>query len=121
MHWVASSLEEASGASAGLFRIQRDWDWVSLIKSSTTESAVIDDRAGRIAVAAKSKVVRWSRKSGTLSLPGQLYPPTIMVRGLVLCSGKLPVFDRENRRIEFGGVTAEHLRLFLALTELRLA
>ncbi len=121
MHWVASSLAEASGASTGLFRIQRDWDWVSLIKSSISESAAIDDRAGRIAVAAKSKVVRWSADGGTLSLPAQLYPPTTMVRSLVLCSGALPTFDRETRPIVFHGVTAEHLRLFLALTQLRLA
>lgn len=120
MQWVSSTLEEAAAASAGLFRIQRDWDWVSLIKSSPQDAALIDDRAGRIAAAAKCKVVRWLPDSGTLSLPAQLYPPGIMARGMALCSGGLPRFDRETRQIAFAGVRPEHLRLFLALTGLRL-
>jgi hypothetical protein len=120
MHWVSSTLAEAAGARAGFFRVQRDWDWVSLIKSSVQEAAVIDDRAGRMAAAAKCKVVRWSRDTGVLSLPSQLYPPGVMARGLALCSGKLPRFDRETRQITFAGVRPEHLRLFLALTGLRL-
>src|SRR3546814_11742633 len=49
MHWVSSTLAEAAAASTGFFRIQRDWDWVSLIKSSPQDAALIDDRAGRMA------------------------------------------------------------------------
>ncbi len=120
MHWVPSTLAEAASASAGFFRIQRDWDWVSLIKSSAQNAALIDDRAGRMAAAAKCKVVRWTLDSGMLSLPAQLYPPGLMARGLALCSGELPRFDRETRQITFAGVGPEHLRLFLALTGLRL-
>ncbi|MGH6846831.1 MAG: hypothetical protein ACREC0_05170 [Methylocella sp.] len=120
MHWVSSTLAEAAGASAGFFRIQRDWDWISLIKSSVQDAALIDGRAGRMAAAAKCKVVRWIRGTGMLSLPAQLYPPGIMARGLALCSGELPRFDRETRQIAFAGVRPEHLRLFLALAGLRL-
>jgi hypothetical protein len=120
MHWVSSTLAEAAGASTGFFRVQRDWDWVSLIKSSAQDAALIDDRAGRMAVAAKCKVVRWTRDSGMLSLPAQIYPPGIIARALALCSGELPRFDRETRQIKFAGVRPEHLRLFLALTGLRL-
>jgi hypothetical protein len=120
MHWVSSTLVEAAGASAGFFRIQRDWDWVSLIKTSVQDAALIDDRAGRMSTAAKCKVVRWTRDSGVLSLPSQLYPPGIMARGLALCSGELPRFDRETRQIAFAGVRPQHLRLFLALTGLKL-
>jgi hypothetical protein len=120
MHWVPSTLAEAAAASAGFFRIQRDWDWVSIIKSSAKDAALIDDRAGRMAAASKCKVVRWTADSRTLSLPAQLYPPGIMARGMALCSGVLPRFDRESRQIAFAGVRPEHLRLFLALTGLRL-
>ena len=63
-HWVGSTLAEAAGASVGFFRIQRDWDWISLIKSSEQDAALIDDRAGRMAAAAKCKVVRWTRTAG---------------------------------------------------------
>jgi glycine cleavage system regulatory protein len=72
MHWVSSTLAEAAGASAGFFRIRRDWDWVSLIKSSAQDAALIDDRAGRMAASAKCKVVRWNRDTGLLSLASTL-------------------------------------------------
>jgi hypothetical protein len=120
MRWVASTLSEATAAAKGFFRIKRDWDWVSLLKSGPSSASLIDDRAGRLAAAAKCKAARWSRESGVLSLPAQLYPPTVMARGLVLCSGYLPNFDREAMRISFAGVQPEHLRLILALTGLRL-
>ena len=120
MHWVESTLSEATAAAKGFFRIKRDWDWVSLLKSGSDSVALIDDRAGRLASAANCKAVRWSRDGGVLSLPSQLNPPTIMARGLVLCSGYLPNFDRETMQISFAGVQLEHLKLFLALTGLRL-
>jgi hypothetical protein len=43
-----------------------------------------------------------------------------MSRGLVLCSGHLPSFDRDAMAISFSGVQPEHLRLILALTGLGL-
>lgn len=120
MRWVASSLAEATAATKGFFRIKRDWDWVSLLKNGPGSASLIDDRAGRLAAAAKAKAARWSREGSVLSLPAHLYPPTLMARGLVLCSGCLPNFDREAMQISFAGVQPEHLRLFLALTGLRL-
>lgn len=120
MGWVPSTLSEATAAAKGFFRIKRDWDSVSLLKSGPDLALRIDDRAGRLATAAKCKAVRWSREGAELSLPAQLYPPLVMARGLVLCSGFLPNFDREAMQISFSGVQVEHLRLFLALTELRL-
>lgn len=120
MRWVASTLLDAAVSKKGLFRIKRDWDWISLLKNGAESASLIEDRAGRLAAAAKCKVVRWSREDGLLTLPVQLYPPTLMARGLVLCSGFLPHFDRATRRVSFVGVQSEHLRLILALTGLRL-
>jgi hypothetical protein len=120
MGWVASTLAEATGAAKGFYRIKRDWDWVSLLKSAPEVAALIDDRAGRLAASAKCKVVRWSREERVLTLPVQLLPPIIMARGIVLCSGHLPSFDRVTMQISFAGVQLEHLRLILALTGLRL-
>lgn len=119
MQWVASTLAEATAAPKGFFRIKRDWDSVSLLKTGPAAASLIDDRAGRLAAAARCKAVRWSHESGVLSLPVQLYPPTLMARGLVLCSGHLPTFDRGAMQISFTGVQPEHLRLILALTGLR--
>lgn len=119
--WVPSSLAEAQAATKGFFRIKRDWDWVSIFKLSKTDSAYIDDRAGRLLAASKRPHAAWNAASCTFSVPAHLFPPTLIARALVLCSGLLPDYDRVNGRISFGGVTPAMLRLTLAITGLRLA
>jgi hypothetical protein len=119
--WIASTLAEATAAKSGFFRIKRDWDWVSLLKTDVAECAYIDDRAGRLAAAAKLKAVAWTASSGALDLPGQLYPPAPIARALTLCTGFLPQYDGASQRISFSGVPPEILRLTLAITGLKLA
>ncbi len=119
--WVASTLAEASAARSGFFRIKRDWDWVSLLKTDVSECAYIDGRAGRLAAAAKLKAASWTAGSGALDLPGLLFPPTPIARALVLCTGFLPQYAAATRRISFAGIPPEILRLTLATTGLRLA
>jgi hypothetical protein len=119
--WVPSSLSEARAASKGFFRIKRDWDWVNIFKSSQTDCAYIDDRAGRMLAAAKRRHVLWDSTSHTFSLPVYLFPPPLIARALVLCTGSLPVFDRASGRISFAGVNPAMLRLTLAISGLRLA
>ncbi len=119
--WVESTLAEASAARSGFFRIKRDWDWVSLLKLDVSECAYIDDRAGRLAAAAKLKTLSWSSDTEVLGLPGQLLPPAPIARALALCSGLPPHYDAATRRISFAGIPLEILRLTLAITGLRLA
>lgn len=119
--WVDSSLAEATAARKGFFRIKRDWDWVSILKSSQSDCAYIDDRAGRISTASRLRHASWDSASQTLGLPLQLFPPPAIARALTLCSGVLPQFDRASRRIMFAGVGPAMLRLALAITGLRLA
>ena len=119
--WIDSSLAEATAAKAGFFRIRRDWDWVSLVKTGVSQCAYIDDRAGRLVAASKLRAALWTRESCTLSLPGQLFPPGTIARALTLCTGVLPQYEAASRRISFAGVTPEILRLMLAITGLRLA
>lgn len=119
--WVPSSLSEAETARRGFFRIKRDWDWVSIFKSAQRECSYIDDRAGRMLAAAKQRHGSWNPTSQLFSLPAHLYPPALIARALVLCTGALPVFDGASGRIAFGGVNPAMLRLVLAITGLRLA
>lgn len=121
VRWVSSTLAEATDAKAGFFRIKRDWDWVSILKTGVTDCAYIDDRAGRLAVAYRLREARWNAHSRTLSLPSQLYPPGTIGRALTLCTGSLPQFDATSHQVSFSGVTPEILRLTLAITGLRLA
>jgi hypothetical protein len=121
MQWLTSSLAEASAARTGFFRIQRDWDWVSILKSRKSDCAYIDDRAGRLFVAAKLRAAAWDAGTRTLSLPIQLYPPSPIARALALCSGTLPRYDAVVRRLSFGGISPAMVRLTLNVTGLRLA
>lgn len=121
MGWVESTLAEAAAAKSGFFRIKRDWDWVSLLKTDVSECAYIDDRAGRLAAAAKLRVVSWTANSRTLDLPSQLFPPVAIARALALCTGFLPRYEAASRRISFGDIPPEILRLTLAITGLKLA
>lgn len=119
MAWVESSLSEATTSDTGLFRIKRDWDWVTILKASRTDCAQVEDRAGRFIVAARRRQARWKAETQTLSFPIQLYPPGIIARALTLCSGALPLYG--DRRVHFRGVTPAVLNLALAITGLRLA
>jgi hypothetical protein len=120
LQWVEASLDEAVATRMGLFRIQRDYDWVSLLKSAQSESAYIDDRAGRLLVAAKLPAVSWDRATLSLRLPLQLVPPASIARALALCTGRVPQFDGKARQVVFEGVNAAMLRLTLCITGLRL-
>lgn len=117
--WIDSTLPEATEASSGLYRIKRDWDWVTILKSNVTDCARIDDRAGRFIVAARRRQAKWDAQAQTLSFPLQLNPPVIIARALILCTGALPVYG--DRRVQFGGITPAVLRMALAITGLRLA
>lgn len=120
LQWVKATQEEAATARSGFFRIQREYDWVSLIKLGPNESATIDDRAGRLIAAAKLRAVIWHQDTQALQLPIQLIPPAPIARSLALCTGRLPSFDRKTHRLTFGGVNAVMLRLTLHITGLRL-
>jgi hypothetical protein len=119
--WVTSTVAEAAASKAGFFRIKRDWDWVSLLKTGVSDCAYIDDRAGRLLASAKMKVVSWKADSQILDLPGQLFPPQAIARALTLCTGFLPRYEVASRRISFANIPPEIVRLTLAITGLKLA
>ncbi len=117
--WIASSLEEAAQARRGFFRIQRDWDHVHLLKQGANSQAQIEPRAGRLAAAERAKVVRWDIASRSLRMPWALYPPALIARALVLCSGKLPETDTDSRELVFQNVPVRITQMLLAITGLK--
>jgi hypothetical protein len=118
--WVESSLTDANALLRGFFRIKRDYDSVSILKSGASDCAYIDDRAGRLFVASELRLVSWEGATRAFSLPVELCPPMLIARALALCTGALPQFNRPSRRISFGGVGPAMQRLALAITGLRL-
>ena len=121
IEWVDSTQAEARAAKVGFFRIKRDWDWVNLLKIGEAECAEIDFRAGRLSVASKLRAAAWCGESWTLSLPRELFPPLLIARGLALCTGRLPQYEEENRRVLFGGVAPEIAKAALAIMGVKLA
>ena len=121
LRWVNSTLDEARESHGGFFRIERDWDWVSIIKMGSDKSAYIEDRAGRLIVAAKLKAASWDAEQGTFAVPTQLLPPRLIARALAMCTGTPPSYDEVNRRACFSGVPVEVARLALSITGLRMA
>jgi hypothetical protein len=119
--WIPTTLDNAQSSAKGFYRVQRDWDWVSVLKSGVTDCAYIDERAGRLLAAAKRRHASWTAESRKLSLPARLVPPAHIARALVLCSGLLPDFDRGTTRISFSNITPQMLRLTLSITGLKLA
>jgi len=47
------------------------------------------------------KVVSYNREKAVLSFPAICRPPLLIERALVLCSGLLPRFDEDSRRLEY--------------------
>ena len=121
LDWVDSTLDEARGSQRGFFRVRRDWDWVSIIKMGSEKSAYIDDRAGRLIVAEKLKVVSWDAEHQEFAVPMQLFPPRLIARALTMCTGIPPSYDEAHRRICFSGISIEVAKLALAITGLRIA
>jgi hypothetical protein len=119
--WLPTTLDKAQSSAKGFYRIQRDWDWVNILKLGQRECASIDERAGRLLTAAKHRHAVWTVDDRTFSLPGTLLPPAYIARALVLCSGLLPSFDKSTARIAFSNIGPEMLRLILAITGLKLA
>lgn len=121
LSWVPSSLDEAARADRGFFRIRRDWDWLNLLKEGADAPVQIEPSAGRMAAAAGAKALTWDARTRELRLPFALYPPMLIARALVLCSGMLPHRDRNTRVLSFSNVPGRVARLALAVTGLRLA
>jgi len=121
LHWIPSTLEEARQAVRGLFRIKRDWDWITLIKNGRETQSQIGVYAGRLAAAAGAKKIRLDMSSRTLSIPLVLKPPIAVSRSLTLCSGILPKIDQANgnRQLIFHDVPIRTVRLAVAITGLR--
>ena len=121
LHWIPSSLEEASQAVRGLFRIKREWDWITLIKNGKESQSQIDVYAGRLAAAAGAKKIHLNMSSRTFCIPLALKPPIIVSRALTLCSGILPKIDRMNgnRQLKFTNIPNRAARLAVAITGLR--
>lgn len=118
--WQQSSLKQATQAHRGFFRIhRRDWDWVNILKLGPESQAEIEYRAGLLAVTQKAKIVRWSAESRCLHIPRILYPPTLIARALVLCSGKLPGLDQDRGETFFHHVPVRITKMARAIMGLR--
>ena len=117
--WVASSLEEASTATKGFFRIVRDWDRIHVIKDGPDRQLAVDPAVGRLSVARGLKVLRLDLSAHSLTIPAQLRPPIYITRALCVASGKLPAYDSGTRTLTFADLSPDTMRLAADILELK--
>lgn len=119
--WVDSTIEEATSACKGLFRIRRDRGSITLLKEAPHEQSEIDAYAGRLSVAVGLKKLRWNAINCAMRIPFLLRPPLVICRALVLCNGRAPSNDWRARETVFEQVPTRIANLTAALTGLRFA
>ena len=117
LRWVPSTLQEATGR-CGFFSIKRSWDRVFILKTTPSDCARIDPRAGQIAAIPRMRALTWDRATRSLGFPARLQPPTLIARALTLCSGTAPTL--EGGFLRFPEIPPDVLRLTLGITRLRI-
>lgn len=112
-HWVKSEAGDVDDGGTNLFRYRFRYQrfhylcWqgrMFKVQVQVGKYAVLKHR--RI-----KKLLAYSSKQHTLSVPVIFRPPPLIERALVLCSGLLPRFDRSSGRLEYTHVPPAVARL----------
>ena len=94
LRWAAVTRADMEHASFGLFRLRFRyrtdilfrWSGVTYITSLQEGKYIALKRA-------RKRILRYDPATFTLSVPAICRPPTLIERALLLCSGRLPVFE----------------------------
>jgi len=88
--WVPSSVQEAQGASSGLFRFRSDIGSTCILKEGD-ESFAIDPSEGKYRIMMRRhRPLQYDFVKKELSVAIACRPPPLFQRALVVCSGRLP-------------------------------
>ena len=121
MRWHAATIQQANAPGAqGLFRFTR-YQTPQYFLREGRKTVSLPGAVGKYVVLLQRqrRVLRYDRRSHTLTVPAILRPPLLTERGLILCSGFPPALSMvHGRRMltyrdipdEVAGMTAEILR-----------
>ena len=115
LRWVDASANDATTTRIGFFRFvmkhQRfyylRWDGHSYSVPVQVGKYVVRHR--------KRGVLEYDSTSGLFSVPPIFRPPLLIERAMVLCSGLIPGFDSESRRVTYAGIPFDVARLVAQL------
>lgn len=97
LSWQESSPTEVADAHCGLFQIRAGYPWKYLMPGDEAYVEVSKEVGiYRILSRSRRRILRFSEKSMTLTVPAACRPPILTERALVLRSGLLPTFSRQN-------------------------
>ncbi len=118
LHWRASSREDARAARDGLFRFRHSYQRRHFLRRRG-RSYEMDGAAAKYALLRKRRrnVLRYDPGSKECVVPASCRPPLLVERAIVLCSGRLPVFDGSNSTLTYCSVSADVARLAARLLD----
>jgi len=118
LRWVTSSREEACNTRDGLFRFRLPYERRYFLRRRG-RTYDTDGAAGKYALLRRyrCRVLDYVPESRRLVLPAICRPPLLIERALVLCSGRLPVFDKSNATLAYGCVSRDIARLSARLLD----
>lgn len=116
LRWIESTGVKALNTYTGLFRFVMGHRHIHYLRWRG-RSYQVPVEIGKYAVMPKKKsgILIYDRSRRTLSLPAACRPPLLVERALILCSGRLPLYIPQSRRLEYAKVLPEPVGLIAQL------
>jgi hypothetical protein len=118
LRWKPSSREQGRSARDGLFRFRLPYQRRHFLRRRG-HSYEMEGAAAKYALLhrARCHVFRYVPTSKACVVPATCRPPTLIERALILCSGRLPMFEASGATLTYGSVSADIARLAARLLD----
>lgn len=117
LHWAMSTREEAVGRRNGLFRFRLPYQRRHFLRRHRKIFEMDGATAKYSFLRWRYRVLHFDTKEDRLIVPASCRPPLLVERALVLCSGRLPMFNADNATLEYRSVSREVAGLAANLLE----
>lgn len=111
LRWVESSGDTGRKSQIGLFRFVMGHKRMHYLRWRGSSYQVRVEVGKYAIVPSKRRILTYDPERITLSVPAVCRPPLLIERALILCSGLLPRFNLQSRRLEYTRVRHETMGL----------
>ena len=109
--WTQSTSPDAIKARTGFFRFQMKHQRFYYLRWRG-QTYRVPVQVGKYVMMRKTRgLLVYDAASRALSVPASCRPPLLIERALILCSGLLPAFNAESRRLEYSCILPNVARL----------
>jgi hypothetical protein len=118
LRWKSSSREDGRIARDGVFRFRLPYQRRHFLRRRG-RSYEMEGAAAKYALLRRHRrnVFHYSSTSKECKVPASCRPPTLVERALILCSGRLPVFESSDATLTYGSISGETARLAARLLD----